>query len=285
MSESSRDLRWLAPATHGVGDSGGGGVNVLVFPHSDHEPSSVDEALGGIEVSLAVAFDLGGPVPAIDFVPAPAMIRAPMPEAPIHEHRNTDWAEDDVCSPAEGGHGAAVDAVPKAHPVELAPKRKLRHRVLVLLGAHAALDSVGGGERLTPGLRHGPEGYWGIAHPDAMADMVTAVGSAEVSEALDHLVRGLIGGTLEPEPDAPAEVRPWLDDLLSKVDTYRDAALMVLAFAVDAGSSANVATPPTGRRTVAQRLASLFDELNYKSSPRRISDLGQGDELVARAPT
>lgn len=60
--------------------------------------------------------------------------------------------------------------------------------------------------------------------------------AGEVTVLLDGMIRGLVAGIVVPATDAPADVKPWLDDLLSKVDTYRDAALIVLAFAVDAGS-------------------------------------------------
>ena len=70
------------------------------------------------------------------------------------------------------------------------------------------------------------------------------MGSMEVSATLGIMLRGLVAGTIEPESDAPEDSKPWLDDLLSRADTYRDAALIVLAYAVDAGSGADAATPP-----------------------------------------
>src|SRR5260370_1364337 len=91
------------------------------------------------------------------------------------------------------------------------------------------------------------------------------MGATEVSSMLDQLMRELVAGTIPPVADAQDEVRPWLDDLLSRTDTYRDAALIVLAFAVDGGSAAEVTTPPDGRRGVAQRLAGLLDELNIRA--------------------
>ena len=67
------------------------------------------------------------------------------------------------------------------------------------------------------------------------------MGATEVSESLANLLRGLVAGTVSPETIAPAQAKPLLDDLLSKADTYRDGALVVLAFAVDAGTSADIA--------------------------------------------
>ncbi len=114
------------------------------------------------------------------------------------------------------------------------------------------------------------------AHRTDAADSVPVVSSADVSATLDALFRGLIQGTVAPELDAPPEVRPSLDDLLSKADTYRDAALMVLAFAVDAGSTEEVATPPVGRRTVGQQLEALFDALNIRARRDAFQTVAKG---------
>ncbi|MHB8296838.1 MAG: hypothetical protein ACYDH5_19970 [Acidimicrobiales bacterium] len=100
--------------------------------------------------------------------------------------------------------------------------------------------------------------------------------SAEVFEAPEALLNGLVQGTIEPEGDAPPEARQWLDDLLSKVDTYRDAALIVLAYAVEAGSTADVAKPPAGRRTVAQRLADALKDMNIRCREDAFQTLAKG---------
>jgi hypothetical protein len=93
---------------------------------------------------------------------------------------------------------------------------------------------------------------------------------------LDTMMRGLVAGTIQPEPTAPPDVKPWLDDLLSRVDTYRDAALIVLAFVVDSESTANAATPPDGRRGVAQRFATLMDGLNIRARRDAFQTLAKG---------
>lgn len=106
------------------------------------------------------------------------------------------------------------------------------------------------------------------------------VGSAEVSVSLERLLRSFVGGSIAPEVDVPETAQPYLDDLLSRVDTYRDAALIVLAFAVDAGSGSAAATPPTGRRSVAQSLASLLDELNIRARRDAFQTLAKGSSTL-----
>lgn len=100
---------------------------------------------------------------------------------------------------------------------------------------------------------------------------------------LDDLLRGLVAGAVEPESEAPDGAKPFLDDLLLRADTYRDAALIILAFAVDAGTGADIATPPAGRRTVAQALASLLDDLNIRARRDAFQTLAKGTStLVGR---
>lgn len=106
------------------------------------------------------------------------------------------------------------------------------------------------------------------------------MGSTDVSALLEQLLRGLVDGTMRPEPKAPTEVKPYLDDLLSRVDTYRDAALMVLAYAVDAGTGADAATPPAGRRGVAQALERLLDELNIRARRDAFQTLAKGSSTL-----
>lgn len=104
--------------------------------------------------------------------------------------------------------------------------------------------------------------------------------TADVAALLDQLIRGLVDGTTPPEDEPPAEAQPFLDDLLSRVDTYRDAALIVLAYAVDAGNGANAAVPPAGRRTVAQRLAELLDDLNIRARRDAFQTLAKGTSTL-----
>lgn len=100
--------------------------------------------------------------------------------------------------------------------------------------------------------------------------------SFEVWSELEEMLRGLVARTVEPETEAPSEAERWLDDLVSKVDTYRDAALIVLAYAVDEGTTEYVDVPPDGRRGVAQRLAALLDELNIRARRDAFQTLAKG---------
>lgn len=106
------------------------------------------------------------------------------------------------------------------------------------------------------------------------------MGTADVKANLEGLLRGLAAGTVEPEDDPPEAAVAYLDDLLSRVDTYRDGALIVLAFAVDAGTGADVATPPAGRRAVGPWLASLLDELNIRARRDAFQTVAKGTQTL-----
>jgi len=109
------------------------------------------------------------------------------------------------------------------------------------------------------------------------------MGATEVARRLDDLLTGLVSGTHALTTDVDASVRPQLDDLLSEVSTYRDAALIVLAYAVDAGTTERVTIPPPGRRTVAQKLASLLDVLHIRARRDAFQTLAKGsDSLLGR---
>lgn len=109
------------------------------------------------------------------------------------------------------------------------------------------------------------------------------MGSAEVSALIEEFIRGLVAGEQAPVDAAPEEIQAALDDLAAGVTTYRDAALIVLAFAIDAGTGQNIADPPSGRRTVAKRVEELLDGLSIRARRDAFQTLAKGtDTLLGR---
>lgn len=102
----------------------------------------------------------------------------------------------------------------------------------------------------------------------------------EVTESLQSLFRGLVNGQIKPTTVSPAEAEEWLDDLCSSVDTYRDGALIVLAFAVDAGETSDVGLPPASRRGVSKKLAALFDELHIAARRDVFQTIAKGSATL-----
>lgn len=198
-----------------------------------------------------------------------------MPEAAVDEYGYPCTGEDHICRAPEAGNGSQVNPVPQAEAVERSAQRKLGGRVLAALCAHSPLGGLGGRERRSPPLGHRPS-VLPLARRRGPGIWCRAVGSADVATMLEELLRGLVAGTVEPETDAPAEAKPWLDDLSSRPDTYRDAALMALAFAVDQETASQITTPPPGRRSVGQRLAELLDELNIRARRDAFQTVAKG---------
>ena len=58
----------------------------------------------------------------------------------------------------------------------------------------------------------------------------------------------------DTSPVAPAAAKPWLDQLLAKADSYRDGALVLLAYQVLAAGTLDVRDRPEGARGVTRWL-------------------------------
>jgi hypothetical protein len=75
----------------------------------------------------------------------------------------------------------------------------------------------------------------------------------------------------------PARVLDWLDDLLGRADTYRDATLAILAFPVAAGELLDIRLSPPSRRGVTQRLTRVCESLSIPCKKDAFQTLGKGN--------
>jgi hypothetical protein len=108
----------------------------------------------GVLVAAAVAGDLVRPVPTVDIVTALTVLGATVPEAPIYEDGDPLAAENDIGPAPQRRYGRPVKAVTETERVQRPPQSHLRARAFSSLGAHAQAHRFGGGEGLTPPLRH-----------------------------------------------------------------------------------------------------------------------------------
>jgi hypothetical protein len=75
----------------------------------------------------------------------------------------------------------------------------------------------------------------------------------------------------------PRRAKPWLDDLLSKVDTYRDGMLALLAFPVAGGRPMDLTSSKLpGARGVAQAVATLLNEYNIPGRKDALQTIAKG---------
>lgn len=97
-----------------------------------------------------------------------------------------------------------------------------------------------------------------------------------VEEALSRLLAG-DSALLADAGRPPAAAKPWLDDLLSRVDTYRDGMLALLAFPVAANRPLDLTTSKLeGARSVAQRVADLLAEHRIPGRKDALQTIAKG---------
>lgn len=104
--------------------------------------------------------------------------------------------------------------------------------------------------------------------------------AAAARSALEDALARLVAGDKALAREAsrpPAKAKPWLDDLLSKIDTYRDGMLALLAFPVAAGRPINLtASKLPGARGVAQRVAELLIEHDIPGRKDALQTIAKG---------
>lgn len=117
--------------------------------------------------------------------------------------------------------------------------------------------------------------------PRALAQRVRAL--------LDATMTGLVSGDAAimaraAVPPTSAEVTAWLDDLLSKQDTYRDAALAILAFPAAAARPLDVTRRLPSDRAVTGYLEKLLDNLDIRARRDALQTIAKGSaSLIGRA--
>lgn len=103
-----------------------------------------------------------------------------------------------------------------------------------------------------------------------------AAARAAIDDALPKLVAG-DKQLLKEAASPPKSAKPWLDDLLSKIDTYRDGMLALLAFPVAAEEPIDLtASKLEGARGVAQRVAELLIEHNIPGRKDALQTIAKG---------
>jgi hypothetical protein len=108
----------------------------------------------------------------------------------------------------------------------------------------------------------------------ASADRERGTRAADLVEAR---LRSLAGHPPQCPAEAPLVAREWLDDLLSRNDTYRDATLAILAFPVSEGRVMDIRLAPPSRRGVTQRITEVCRTLSIPHRQDAFQTLGKGN--------
>jgi hypothetical protein len=109
---------------------------------------------------------------------------------------------------------------------------------------------------------------------------VTAADRKRGTRAADLIEARLRSMTVSPplqRTSAPDAAKPWLDDLLGRNDTYRDATLAILAFPVAEGAIVDIRLAPPSRRGVTQRITETCRSLSIPHRQDAFQTLGKGN--------
>lgn len=113
-----------------------------------------------------------------------------------------------------------------------------------------------------------------------MASQPSQTPAAAARELLEATLPRLVAGDPDLAEEAsrpPAEAKPWLDDLLTKVDTYRDGMLALLAFPVATGRVMDLTGEKLpGARGVAQSVAELLSEHDIPGRKDALQTIAKG---------
>lgn len=148
-----------SPCEDQLRDGSRGQLWILVLPNADHRPAVTFQSRSCRQVPTAVRFDFLCPVRLVRRGPR-AVVRAPVPEAAVNEHRDATGWEHHIRShgPRARRPDRKVDSEPKARAMERGPQRALGPAVAPAVRAHDLPAQLGHSR---------PRGRWfrGFAHP------------------------------------------------------------------------------------------------------------------------
>lgn len=113
----------------------------LVGPDAEHCPVRKFQLGDHSSVPCAICLDLLAPPGAVRRGPS-AVVRAPVPEAPIHEHCDTFSEEDDVGATPDARRWPTMNSISEAPSVEFLAESNLARSVPLLRRLHTTTYSV-----------------------------------------------------------------------------------------------------------------------------------------------
>lgn len=126
----------------------------FMLPHSNDCPAGLNEFDVRGAVALYVGCELLAP-PRRVRLRRGGVLRARVPEAPVHVNSNVSLTEDDVRPATAAGENRDVNAVPKTSLMELSPQEQFRLGVAPLRCLHASPDGRRNVGLLRATTRHG----------------------------------------------------------------------------------------------------------------------------------
>ena len=260
--------------SQGTGDTMDSGLKRIMLPDAKHGPPACGQGFGDSRITRAVPRQLRPPVVRVGFWRVP-VVRAAMPEASVDEHRHSGAREHDVDLAADAVACANEIVLSKAESphVEGATERHLGSSIGTAIALH--------------GRRHGgASGVRVVCHSSGVgcrlaqimpALPTTAQVATFVEDTLETLVNQGPGSVRGADSPVPEEAKPYLDDLLSQVDTYRDGMLTLLAFPTVASQPIDLTVSKIrGARSVAQRVAATLARLKIPGRKDALQTIAKG---------
>lgn len=102
----------------------------------------------------------------------------------------------------------------------------------------------------------------------------------QASDLIESTLRQLVASPPPTRTTPPSEASQWLDDLLGKSDTYRDATLAILAFPAAAHTLIDIRIAPPSRRGVTGRLTEVCQELSIPCKQDAFQTLAKGQKRL-----
>lgn len=142
-----------------------------------------------MKVGLTIPFDVAG-----EFESPPGgvpgwrglVLRAPVPEAPVHEHREARPREDDVGASTAHAWKGSIDAVAQAPSMELAPEPHLWLGVTPPLTCHPAGDNSIDGESGVRRVGHGVPSGGQLVSSAVYSLLPSSDSEADLARPRDH---------------------------------------------------------------------------------------------------
>jgi hypothetical protein len=113
-----RQLGQLVGRLYSCADSIRCQLRVLMLPNSNRRPPGGSQPFVGIAITLQIALDLFGPVPAIGAMCATSMIGTAMPEATINEDGESGPWEHHVSLSSEIWQRSTMHEITQTEPVK-----------------------------------------------------------------------------------------------------------------------------------------------------------------------
>jgi hypothetical protein len=140
LDGDARACSMFSPLGEQLLNTVGGFGRFDVLPHSDRQPSRLDEVLISVSIARLICDDFGRPVSRVTYRDG-VVVRTAMPEATIDEDSHFFSREHNIGGSSKPSQRAPVDEISKPTAMQYAPHRKFWACVSPAVGLHVLANS------------------------------------------------------------------------------------------------------------------------------------------------